>query len=120
MYLHQTYRCGRRQRVGRARPQRRTGGGRSRPGVLPQPGNRGPAAGAGVKVAVAMSGGVDSSVAAAMMRDEGQEIFGVTRQLWPKEMAARDFDKNPGCCSVDEVEDGRPAGKRLGTHYHVL
>jgi tRNA-specific 2-thiouridylase len=45
-----------------------------------------------------MSGGVDSSVAAAMMRDLGHEVFGLTLQLWPKEMAARDFDKHHGCC----------------------
>jgi len=36
-----------------------------------------------VRVAVAMSGGVDSSVAAALMRDQGHEVFGVTLQLWP-------------------------------------
>ena len=73
-----------------------------------------------MKVAVAMSGGVDSSVAAAMMRDEGHEVFGVTLQLWPKEMAARDFDKHHGCCSLDAVEDARRVASRLGIPYYVL
>src|SRR6202171_494052 len=73
-----------------------------------------------MRVAVAMSGGVDSSVAAAMMRDEGHEVFGVTLQLWPKEMAARDFDRHHGCCSLDAVEDARRVANRLGIPYYVL
>jgi tRNA-specific 2-thiouridylase len=73
-----------------------------------------------VKVAVAMSGGVDSSVAAALMRDEGHQVFGVTLQLWPKELAARDFDKHHGCCSLDAVEDARRVAHRLGIPYYVL
>ncbi|MEA2667082.1 MAG: tRNA-uridine 2-sulfurtransferase [Chloroflexota bacterium] len=73
-----------------------------------------------MRVAVAMSGGVDSSVAAALMRDQGHEVFGVTLQLWPKEMAARDFDKHHGCCSLDAVEDARRVANRLGIPYYVL
>src|SRR5690349_17852061 len=67
-----------------------------------------------------MSGGVDSSVAAALMRDQGHEVFGVTLQLWPKEMAAQDFDKHHGCCSLDAVEDARRVANRLGIPYYVL
>jgi len=67
-----------------------------------------------------MSGGVDSSVAAALMRDDGHQVFGVTLQLWPKEMAARDFDKHHGCCSLDAVEDARRVAQRLGIPYYVL
>lgn len=67
-----------------------------------------------------MSGGVDSSVAAALMREQGHEVFGVTLQLWPKEMAARDFDKHHGCCSLDAVEDARRVATRLGIPYYVL
>ena len=73
-----------------------------------------------MRVAVAMSGGVDSSVAAAMMRDQGHQVFGLTLQLWPKEMAARDFDKHHGCCSLDAVEDARRVANRLGIPYYVL
>ena len=67
-----------------------------------------------------MSGGVDSSVAAALIRDEGHEVFGLTLQLWPREMAARDFDKHHGCCSLDAVEDARRVASRLGIPYYVL
>lgn len=73
-----------------------------------------------MKVAVAMSGGVDSSVAAALMRDEGHDVFGVTLQLWPKEMALKDFDRHHGCCSLDAVEDARRVANRLGIPYYVL
>jgi tRNA-specific 2-thiouridylase len=73
-----------------------------------------------MKVAVAMSGGVDSSVAAALMREEGHQVFGLTLQLWPKEMAAKDFDKHHGCCSLDAVEDARRVASRLGIPYYVL
>jgi tRNA-uridine 2-sulfurtransferase len=73
-----------------------------------------------VKVAVAMSGGVDSSVAAALMQEAGHDVFGVTLQLWPKEMAAKDFDKHHGCCSLDAVEDARRVASRLGIPYYVL
>ena len=73
-----------------------------------------------MKVAVAMSGGVDSSVAAALMREQGHDVFGVTLQLWPKEMAARDFDKHHGCCSLDAVEDARRVASRLEIPYYVL
>jgi tRNA-uridine 2-sulfurtransferase len=73
-----------------------------------------------MRVAVAMSGGVDSSVAAAMMRDQGNEVFGLTLQLWPKELALRDFDKHHGCCSLDAVEDARRVANRLGIRYYVL
>ena len=73
-----------------------------------------------MKVAVAMSGGVDSSVAAALMRDEGHDVFGVTLQLWPKELALKDFDKHHGCCSLDAVEDARRVANRLRIPYYVL
>src|SRR6184192_3382311 len=67
-----------------------------------------------------MSGGVDSSVAAALMREEGHDVFGVTLQLWPKEMALKDFDKHHGCCSLDAVEDARRVANRLRIPYYVL
>ncbi|HEY9286805.1 MAG TPA: tRNA 2-thiouridine(34) synthase MnmA [Candidatus Dormibacteraeota bacterium] len=73
-----------------------------------------------MKIAVAMSGGVDSSVAAALLREEGHDVFGLTLQLWPKEMATRDFDKHHGCCSLDAVEDARRVANRLGIRYYVL
>src|SRR5438105_15241992 len=73
-----------------------------------------------MRIAVAMSGGVDSSVAVALRSEEGNVVLGVTLQLWPKEMAARDFDKHHGCCSLDAVEDARRVASRLGIPYYVL
>src|ERR1700716_2567032 len=67
-----------------------------------------------------MSGAVDSSVAAALIREEGHDVFGVTLQLWPKELALKNFDKHHGCCSLDAVEDARRVANRLRIPYYVL
>ena len=69
-------------------------------------------------VAVAMSGGVDSSVAAALLKEQGHEVVGITLQLWPK--AAADLDKHHGCCSLDAVEDARRVASSLDIPYYVL
>jgi tRNA-uridine 2-sulfurtransferase len=66
-------------------------------------------------VAVAMSGGVDSSVAAARCVDRGLQSVGITLAMWPRD-AERDRDR--GCCSVDAVEDARRVATTLGIpHY---
>jgi tRNA-specific 2-thiouridylase len=65
------------------------------------------------RVLVAMSGGVDSSVAAAVLRDEGHDVVGVTMRLWG---GASDT----GCCSVADVDDARRAADRLGLDHHVF
>jgi tRNA-specific 2-thiouridylase len=66
-----------------------------------------------VRVLVALSGGVDSSVAAAMLLDEGHEVVGVTMKLWG---GAQDS----GCCSVADVEDARRVAQQLGIAHHVF
>ena len=65
------------------------------------------------RVLVGMSGGVDSSVAAAVLRDAGHEVVGVTMKLWG---GASDT----GCCSVADVDDARRAADRLGVEHHVF
>jgi tRNA-specific 2-thiouridylase len=62
---------------------------------------------------VAMSGGVDSSVAAAMLRDEGHDVVGVTLKLWG---GAQDS----GCCSASDVDDARRVAQQLGIEHHVF
>jgi tRNA-specific 2-thiouridylase len=64
-------------------------------------------------VLVAMSGGVDSSVAAARLLDAGLEVVGVTLKLWGGE-------SDSGCCSVADVEDARRVARKLGIEHHVF
>jgi len=68
-----------------------------------------------VKVVVAMSGGVDSSVAAALLKEEGYEVIGVTMQIWPPE--SRKFG---GCCGVAAIEDARKVAHTLGIPHYVM
>jgi len=69
-------------------------------------------------IAVAMSGGVDSSVAAALLKQQGHDVVGITLQLWPK--AAADLDRHHGCCSLDAVEDARRVASHLDIPYYVI
>ena len=66
-----------------------------------------------MRVLVAMSGGVDSSVAAALLRDEGHDVVGVTMKLWGGASDA-------GCCSVSDVDDARRVADHLGIEHHVF
>jgi tRNA-specific 2-thiouridylase len=66
-------------------------------------------------VAVAMSGGVDSSVAAARCAARGLRTIGITLAMWPR---SRQVERDRGCCSIDAVEDARRVAARLGIpHY---
>jgi tRNA-specific 2-thiouridylase len=67
----------------------------------------------GVPVLVAMSGGVDSSVAAALLLDAGYDVIGVTMKLWGG-------DRDTGCCSVSDVDDARRVAQQLGIPHHVF
>jgi len=67
----------------------------------------------GTRVLVAMSGGVDSSVAAALLRDEGYDVTGVTLKLWGGE-------SDSGCCSAADVEDARRVAAQLDIPHYVF
>jgi tRNA-specific 2-thiouridylase len=69
-------------------------------------------------VVVAMSGGVDSSVAAALLKEEGYNVIGVTMQLWPSYL--EEDNASGGCCSLTAVDDARRVANRLGIPYYVL
>jgi tRNA-specific 2-thiouridylase len=66
-----------------------------------------------VRVLAAMSGGVDSSVAAARLRDDGHDVVGVTMRLWGG-------PSDTGCCSASEVADARRAAAQLDLDHHVF
>ena len=66
-----------------------------------------------MRVLAAMSGGVDSSVAAAMLAEQGHDVVGVTLKLWGGE-------SDTGCCSVSDVEDARRVADLLGLEHHVF
>ena len=75
-------------------------------------------------VAVAMSGGVDSSAVAAMLHAEGYELIGLTLQLWnQRRLAGREGmpEQTQGrCCSIDDVYDARRVAERLGIPYYLV
>src|SRR5215210_4710891 len=77
-----------------------------------------------MKIAVAMSGGVDSSAAAALLKAGGHELVGFTMQLWNQRRGlsvGEDGDPLPSrCCSLDDVYDARRVAEGLGFPFYVL
>lgn len=72
-----------------------------------------------IRVVVAMSGGVDSSVAAALLKEEGYDVIGITMQLWPSDLPFGERSES-GCCSLTAVEDARRVAYKLGIPYYVV
>ncbi len=70
------------------------------------------------RVMVAMSGGVDSSIAAAILKEEGHEVIGATMKIWPKEQCGRDKEKS--CCSLQDIEDAKKVCDTLAIRHYVL
>ncbi|MBI3322588.1 MAG: tRNA 2-thiouridine(34) synthase MnmA, partial [Candidatus Omnitrophica bacterium] len=70
------------------------------------------------RVVVAMSGGVDSSVAAALLHEEGYEVVGVTLQLWGKDVCVSSGTRL--CCSVRDAMDAKQVARRLGIRHETL
>jgi tRNA-uridine 2-sulfurtransferase len=66
-----------------------------------------------MKVLLAMSGGVDSSVAGALLLDQGHDVVGVTMKLWGG-------DSDSGCCSVSDVDDARRVAQQLDVDHLVF
>ncbi len=66
-------------------------------------------------VVVAMSGGVDSSVAALLLKREGYRVIGITMQIWPQSE-----DKAKACCSLEAVNDARRVAWKLEIPYYVM
>ena len=71
----------------------------------------------GKKVVVGMSGGVDSSVAAYLLKEQGYDVIGITMQIWQED--AREAGSG-GCCGLSAVEDARRVAEILGIPYYVM
>lgn len=70
------------------------------------------------KVVVGMSGGVDSSLAAAILKRDGYEVIGVTFRMWPKEECGTSSSR--ACCSLEAVTRARAVSEDLGIPYYVV
>ena len=71
------------------------------------------------RVLVAMSGGVDSSVAALLLKEQGYDVTGATLQIWP-DLCDETAKADVGCCSLSAVEDARRVANSIGIPYYVL
>lgn len=71
------------------------------------------------KVVVGMSGGVDSSVAAYLLKEQGYDVIGVTMQIWQDEETAA-VEENGGCCGLSAVDDARRVAAQLDIPYYVM
>src|SRR5262245_6098420 len=76
-----------------------------------------PATNAGPRVVVAMSGGVDSSVVAAILKREGHDVVGVTLQLYDHGAAV---GRRGACCAGQDIHDARRVADRLGIPHYVF
>ncbi|HMW39176.1 MAG: tRNA 2-thiouridine(34) synthase MnmA [Saprospiraceae bacterium] len=71
------------------------------------------------KILVAMSGGIDSTVAAAMLHEQGYQVVGITMKTWDYASSGAST-KETGCCSLDSLQDARRVAVDMGFHHFIL
>ncbi|HLC40587.1 MAG TPA: tRNA 2-thiouridine(34) synthase MnmA [Methylomirabilota bacterium] len=74
----------------------------------------------GDRIVVGMSGGVDSSVAAALLVEQGYDVVGVTLRVWPWKESSDPARKFGSCCSPETVDDARQVARKLGIPHYLL
>jgi tRNA-specific 2-thiouridylase len=72
------------------------------------------------RVIVGMSGGVDSSVTAGLLAEQGYDVIGITLNLWPDQKDEPWNAREDACCALGAVEDARRVADRLGIRYYVM
>ena len=72
------------------------------------------------RVIVGMSGGVDSSVTAGLLKGAGHEVIGVTLNVWPDLPNMPEMQREDACCALGAVEDARRVADKLDIPYYVL
>src|ERR687893_183605 len=70
-----------------------------------------------MRIVVAMSGGVDSSVAAALLAEQGHEVIGVSMQLYDQTEGQASFGT---CCTIDDLHDARRVAARIGIPHYIV
>src|SRR2546426_8949391 len=72
------------------------------------------------RIVVGLWGGVDSSVAAALLVEQGFDVVGITLRVWPWQESDDPAQRFGSCCSPDTVDDARQVARRLGIPYYLL
>ncbi len=72
------------------------------------------------RVVCAMSGGVDSSVAAALLVEAGYDVIGITMNIWPQPKTSEEADRFGGCCSLSATDDAKKVARKLGIPHYTF